>query len=377
MAATCCGRPTEQPPAQLHSGGYNLTRTATRKLGARLMITWFCCGAVVASYAAALALARTTENEEDCAHTCKLPFRTDNGTVLLVGDSISAGYFPDVAGILDGRAPAASCYDAGHTGGLSSIAGVILGRFGQGDGWCGTSYGVLQCVDGYLAALDANISVVHFNWGLHDICPHIYRTHVSLAQYYANMEKLYLTFKRAMAPGGTVVFATTTPVPPSYTRGRDNKDVIAINDMAKTLFGPDGKYPEVLINDLYQHAVDVCKNDPETACYPDTCDCTHIQDDGVHFSPAGRRYNALMVASSVAPVAAGVTARGDRVAPKTRAVAKWRPWELAFFIQLGFIGGIFVLCSGMLVARRALMTRPVDLPAPAAAPDGGETKETA
>ena len=75
--------------------------------------------------------------EPACSHTCKAPFRTDNGTVLLVGDSITAGYFPDVAGILDGRAPAASCYDAGHTGGKSSIAGVILGRFGSGDGWCG------------------------------------------------------------------------------------------------------------------------------------------------------------------------------------------------------------------------------------------------
>ena len=60
-------------------------------------------------------------------------------TYVALGDSITAGYFPDVAGILDGRAPAASCYDAGHTGGLSSIAGVILGRFGSGDGWCGTS----------------------------------------------------------------------------------------------------------------------------------------------------------------------------------------------------------------------------------------------
>ena len=98
-----------------------------------------------------------------------------------------------------------------------------------------------------------------------------------------------------------MVFQTTTPVPPSYTRGRDNKDVIAINDVAKTLFGPTGKYTDVVVNDLYQHIVDVCHNDPESTCYPDSCDCPHVQDDGVHFSPAGRRFNALMVASTIAP----------------------------------------------------------------------------
>ena len=141
----CCGRGAAATPtnADLHSGRYNVARAATWKLFKRLGLTWLCCGICVGSYAAALAIARTGADEQDCSHTCKAPFRTDNGTVLLVGDSITAGYFPDVAGILDGRAPAASCYDAGHTGGLSSIAGVILGRFGSGDGWCGTSHGVL------------------------------------------------------------------------------------------------------------------------------------------------------------------------------------------------------------------------------------------
>ena len=370
----CCGRAAAATPtnADLHSGRYNVARAATWKLFKRLGLTWLCCGVCVGSYAAALAIARTGADEQDCSHTCKAPFRTDNGTVLLVGDSITAGYFPDVAGIVDGRAPAAACYDAGHTGGQSSIAGVILGRFGSGDGWCGTSHGVLQCVDGYLNQLNANLSVIHFNWGLHDIDPHIYRTHISHSQYYANMEKLYLTFKRA-APAATVVFQTTTPVPPSYTRGRDNKDVIAINDVAKTLFGPTGKYPEVIINDLYQHIVDVCHNDPESTCYPETCDCPHVQDDGVHFSPAGRRFNALMVASTIAPMSTGPTLlAAGRTPPEKRDVAEWRPWELAFFIQLGFLGGLFLVIGGAVLLRRKLARGPA-----AAASDGGETKDPA
>ena len=185
------------------------------------------------------------------------------------------------------------------------------------------------------------------------------------------MEKLYLTFKRA-APAATVVFQTTTPVPPSYTRGRDNKDVIAINDVAKTLFGPTGKYPDVIINDLYQHIVDVCHNDADTKCYPDTCDCPHVQDDGVHFSPAGRRFNALMVASTIAPIATGPTLlAAGRTPPEKRDVAEWRPWELAFFIQLGFIGGLVVLVGGAVLLRRKLAR------GPALASDGGETKDPA
>ena len=55
------------------------------------------------------------------------------------------------------------------------LAKTVHGRFGAGDGYCGSSYGVLQCVDRQLARLRANFSVIHWNWGLHDICPGIYR----------------------------------------------------------------------------------------------------------------------------------------------------------------------------------------------------------
>ena len=122
-----------------------------------------------------------------------------------------------------------------------------------------------------------------------------------------------------------------------------------------------------MINDLYQHIVDVCHNDPESTCYPETCDCPHVQDDGVHFSPAGRRYNALMVASTIAPLATGPTllavgpdASRKRDAPNSGpGLALYQPGS----------GGLLVLVGGAVFVRRKCR-------APASE-DGGETKDPA
>ena len=69
--------------------------------------------------------------------------------------------------------------------------------------------------------------MIHFNWGLHDICASMYSP-VTMAEYEANMEKIYEVLKGALAPNGTLVWSTTTPVPPSYS-ARNNTDVVAIN----------------------------------------------------------------------------------------------------------------------------------------------------
>ena len=60
-----------------------------------------------------------------------------------------------------------------------------------------------------------------------------------------------------------------------------------------------------------------------------------------------------------------------RTPPEKRDVAEWRPWELAFFIQLGFLGGLLVLVGGAVLLRRKLAR------GPALASDGGETKDPA
>jgi len=69
----------------------------------------------------------------------------------------------------------------------------------------------------------------------------------------------YLRSRRALTPTGTLVWCTTTPVPPSYTR-RNNTDVVAVNALAAKLFGPGSKYPEVPVHDLYSEVVRRCNN---------------------------------------------------------------------------------------------------------------------
>ncbi|KAH8055393.1 DUF2263-containing protein [Aureococcus anophagefferens] len=107
------------------------------------------------------------------------------------------------------------------------------------DGYCGTSYGLLACVDGWLGA--TNWSVVHFNWGLHDVAPRLY---AEVTDYGGNLDALYGKIRSALGPNGTAIWATTTPVPPSYDPNlRTNADVISANAAAADLFGPTGKVP--------------------------------------------------------------------------------------------------------------------------------------
>ena len=137
------------------------------------------------------------------------------------------------------------------------------------------------------------------NWGLHDICPKMYVA-VSREQYVANMESIYHLLLSLLTPKGTLIWASTTPVPPSYAN-RNNSDVIAINSLMRGLFGQTGKYPDVVVHDLYTEVVDRCHKDPASVGYPITSDCTFLQDNGVHFSDAGRQFTGVLVAAAIAP----------------------------------------------------------------------------
>jgi len=103
-----------------------------------------------------------------------------------------------------------------------------------------------------------------------------------------------------LAPSGTLIYCTTTPVPPSY-KNRNNTDVVKINQATETLFGANGTYPEVMIHDLYSEVVERCNRDSDSRGYPETSDCTFLQDNGVHFSDAGRQFTGIMVSAAIAP----------------------------------------------------------------------------
>ena len=140
--------------------------------------------------------------------------------------------------------PALAAHDLGTT---------LFASTGK-DGYCGTSVGLLACVDPYLAA--GNFTVAHVNWGMRDIAWKMYAK-VTRGAYAAHMETLYWKLRSSMPPNATIIWATTTPVPPSYDN-RKNSDVLEVNDIIRSLFGPAGKYREVIINDQYGTLVDAC-----------------------------------------------------------------------------------------------------------------------
>ena len=183
--------------------------------------------------------------------------------VLLIGDSISIGYTKPVTKILRGKMNVHRVRgNAGHTG---------MG---------------LERLDEWLAPEKGNWDVIHFNWGLWDLC---YRrdgrkdkkqgalTH-TIERYTANLEKIVTRLERT---GADLVFATTTPVPPGEP-GRIVGDDLRYNAAAVRVMRARG----VAIDDL--HGVMANRMD-EFGTRP----------GDVHFKPAGSRVLAEQVVRSV------------------------------------------------------------------------------
>ncbi|KAJ1448416.1 hypothetical protein M885DRAFT_539246 [Pelagophyceae sp. CCMP2097] len=208
--------------------------------------------------------------------------------VLLVGDSISAngtGYLAHVQSQLEGLAHVLPCGGVADNGAL------------ENKGLCGTSFGVDECAGDWL--LNGKWDVIHLNWGLHDIDAKLYAP-VALEDYVANLESIIQTLKGSLKPGGSLVWASTTPVPPSY-QSRNDSDVVLINAAAAALLQSDCCRDVVFGADLYARVVERCGRDAESAGYPATSDCAYLQDNGVHFSDLGRRFTGLLVAAAIAP----------------------------------------------------------------------------
>ncbi len=186
--------------------------------------------------------------------------------VLLIGDSISIGYTLPVRKLLAGKAnvhriPA----NARHTGiGLEKI-----------DEWLG----------------DGKWDVIHFNWGLHDLC---YRStdpgapkrndkangklDLTFQEYQQNLRRLVGILK---ATGADLIWASTTPVPDGEP-GRFKGDEIKYNKAAKKIMEENG----VMINDLYAHAMRKLSEIQQP-------------NGNVHFTPEGSEYLAERVAASI------------------------------------------------------------------------------
>lgn len=157
-------------------------------------------------------------------------FRSEAPKVLIIGDSISIGYFPYVQEQLTNATVIHNPGNAQHTGtGLKKL-----------NEWLG----------------DEQWDVIHFNWGLWDLC---YR-HPD-ATTYGNRDKIRgtVTFtpevygqnlealvKRLKRTDAKLIFATTTYVPPGEA-GRFEKDAKRYNAIAKRIMRQNA----VPVNNLF------------------------------------------------------------------------------------------------------------------------------
>ena len=188
--------------------------------------------------------------------------------VLLIGDSISISYTAATRELLNGKAN------------LHRVPGNA-GETGMG----------LQGLPKWLAPKNGKWDLIHFNWGLWDLC---YRNPKSKNQgnrdkangtlthtpeaYAANLEKIVLELKKT---GATLVFATTTPVPEGEA-GRKLGDDEVYNTAALAVMKRHG----IAINDL--HAVAKGKMDIYGKAPGD-----------VHFTEEGAAVLAAAVANTI------------------------------------------------------------------------------
>ena len=160
-----------------------------------------------------------------------VPRITELPKVLIIGDSISIGYTPYVAQILKDKAVVRhNKANAQHTGtGLKKL-----------DNWLGNT----------------KWDVIHFNWGLWDLCYRHARSKVqghrdkingtvttTLVQYEKNLDKLV---SRLNKTGAKLIWACTTVVPENEA-GRIVGDAKKYNDVAARVMKKYG----VKTDDLY------------------------------------------------------------------------------------------------------------------------------
>ena len=179
--------------------------------------------------------------------------------VLIIGDSISIGYFEPTKALLYEKA------DVYHNPGNAQHTAYGLAKL---DEWLGQT----------------QWDVIHFNHGLHDLkyadahgkllAVTEGKQQIPIDLYARNLEKLTLRLKQT---GAALIFATTTPVPEGAT-GRVTGDEVRYNEAAREIMARYG----VRVNDLYTFALPQLES---------------IQrPNNVHFTEEGSRLLAEQVA---------------------------------------------------------------------------------
>jgi hypothetical protein len=194
-----------------------------------------------------------------------IPENPDNlPKVLLIGDSISGGYYKLVAKNLEGKAIVAKSSDNGES----------------------TAVGVLK-IDGWLG--DTKWDIIHFNWGVWDMYGWQYAADDrSPAMYAQRLETLVARMKKT---GAKLIWATTTPVPPkpeATMLKRWKKEVVISPEL-------ELKYREAALQVMKKRGVKV--NDLFTLLKPRRSEFQ--ADDNVHFSGKASALMADQIADCI------------------------------------------------------------------------------
>ena len=208
--------------------------------------------------------------------------------VLLIGDSISAGYYPGVAKILEGKAVVAKSTDNGE----STAVGVK-----KIDGWLG----------------ETKWDVIHFNFGVWDMYGWQYASDDrSPAMYAQRLETMVLRMKNT---GAKLIWATTTPVPPKAEGTmlkRFKKEVV---------IGPEleQQYRDAALQVMKKHDVEV--DDFYALLKPHQAEFQ--KEDNVHFAPGASALMAKQAADCILKALGGAQHPGGlktETAPVSKAV---------------------------------------------------------
>lgn len=170
--------------------------------------------------------------------------------VLLLGDSISRNYFPEV------------------TRRLTGLANVYLMALSTsvGDPRLGRQIAEFQQME------KVSFLVVHFNNGMHG-------WNYTDAEYEASLPQLVRSVRRLLAPHGTLIWASITPVQSNAFNGATNPRVDARNRIASALM----ESQRIAIDD--QHALMLNHLD--------------LYEDTVHFGPAGAEIMGTQAATMI------------------------------------------------------------------------------
>ena len=160
--------------------------------------------------------------------------------ILIIGDSISGGYFPFVEEILKGKAKV--------------FQPNFIDENGKTKGCCGGTTQGIKEIDFFLH--NKKWDIIHFNFGLHDLkhvdpvtgknSKNLNHPHQASPDEYER--NLILIIKKLKLTGAKLIFATTTPYPDKLGKQMRSPGMPKIyNQVAQKIMNKN----QIKINDLY------------------------------------------------------------------------------------------------------------------------------